>query len=156
MVKSVSHKTNYKKRGEDKMSKKFSLTKTEANYIQEVAAPEKTKDNMMFLGETTNEVYLLLHGGYDKTNGYVIFNQQKLTLRQVFQNLKKEPIFVVLKALQIKHINVLCCHSFYQDSYQEDGIIIETVFNNKGNLIGKRLSPNEYQFITEEEIQNVA
>ena len=137
------------------MAKVFNLTKKEVEYIHDVANL-KERDNMLFFGETTDEVFLLLHGGYDKLGGYVGFNSQELTLCQVYRKLKNESVFVLLKTLDIKHIFVLCCHSFYQDSYKEDGIIIETYFNNKGLLLGEQLSSSEYKFVTEEEKRLVA
>ena len=133
------------------MQKIFHLSKKEVEHCN-ACGNHTGKDNILFFGDNTNEVFLLLHGGVD---GLVEFNHHCLTLEQVYHNLKKEDVFTLLLNLNIKHIYVLCCHSLYQDSYEEDGIIIETYFNNKGCLLGKDfLFKNEfyYGFIEEEDL----
>ena len=68
------------------------------------------------------------------------------------EELQKENVFNLLLKLNIKYIFVLCCHGFYQEPYQKDGVIIKPFFNNKGKVLGEFniLVPNEYRFVTEE------
>ena len=109
------------------------------------------KDNILFFenGSNKNKMFLLLHGSAD---GFVKYNNTMMNLQQVFQALKTEVTFDILTTLDIKCINGLCCHGFYQDPYEENGIIIKPFFTNKGCLLGKQISPHEYQFITEERL----
>lgn len=109
------------------------------------------KDNVLFFGDadTKNKVFLLLHGG---KNGKVLFNGSLISLKDVYHSLRKENVFDILKTLDVKCIYILCCHSYYQQSYEEDGLTIEPYFNNKGRLFGEQLSSTEFRFQTEESL----
>ena len=109
------------------------------------------KDNVLFFGDTDtkNKVFLLLHGGKD---GKVLFNGSLVSLKDIYHYLHKENVFDILKTLDIKCIYILCCHSYYQQSYEKDGFTIKPYFNNKGRLFGEQLSSNEFQFRTEESL----
>ena len=76
------------------------------------------KDNVLFFGDanTKNKVFLLLHGGKD---GKVLFNGSLMSLKDVYHYLHKENVFDILKILDIKCIYILCCHSYYQQSYEK-------------------------------------
>lgn len=110
------------------------------------------KDNVLFFNkDSTNEVFLLLHGN---SCGKVQFNGVLLSLKEVYEELQKENVFNLLSTLNIKYIFVLCCHGFFQESYQKNGVIIKLFFNNKGKVLGEfnPLVPNEYRFVTEEHL----
>ena len=109
------------------------------------------KDNVLFFGDadTKNKVFLLLHGG---KNGKVLFNGTLMSLQDVYYCLRKENVFDILKPLDVKCLYVLCCHSYYQQSYEEDGLTIKPYFNNKGRLFGEQLSSTEFCFRTEESL----
>ena len=109
------------------------------------------KDNVLFFGDadTKNKVFLLLHGG---KNGKVLFNGTLMSLQDVYHSLRKENVFDILKLLDVKCIYVLCCHSYYQQSYEEDGFTIKTYFNNRERLFGEQLSSTEFRFQTEESL----
>ena len=130
------------------MNKKFLTSKKDVERFIE-CGKHSGKDNVLFFGDNTNEVFLLLHGS---TEGFVKYDNQAMTLQQVFQCLKQENIFELLELLKIKYINVLCCHGFYQQTYEENGIIIRPFFNNKGYLLGKKLSSTEFEFKTKESL----
>ena len=130
------------------MNKKFLTSKKDVERFIE-CGNHSGKDNVLFFGDNTNEVFLLLHGS---TEGFVKYDNQAMTLQQVFQCLKQESIFELLELLKIKYINVLCCHGFYQQTYEENGIIIRPFFNNKGYLLGKKLSSTEFEFETKESL----
>lgn len=130
------------------MNKKFLTSKKDVERFIK-CGNHTGKDNVLFFGDKINEVFLLLHGS---TKGFVKYDNQAMTLQQVFQCLKQENIFEMLELLKIKYINILCCHGFYQQIYEENGIIIRPYFNNKGYLLGKKLSPNEFEFETKESL----
>lgn len=92
-----------------------------------------SKDNILLCNEENSEkeVFLVTHGS---PNGTVFFKRNFLTLKEVFQQLKLENIFNILKATGIKYIQVLCCYGKYQTSYTEDGITICPYFVNEGVL----------------------
>lgn len=108
------------------------------------------KDNILFFNEShNNEVFLLLHGS---SCGKVQYNDELLSLQEVYQKLRKEDVFNILPLLNIKRIFVLCCYGGYQTPYEENGISIEPYFTNKGKVKGSfnPLFPNEYHL----EIEN--
>lgn len=76
----------------------------------------------------------------------VLFNGVLRTLKEVFQELKKEKVFNILKILGIKCISVLCCYGGLQYSYQEDGMEIKPYYNNTGVLKGTKVSTNIFEF----------
>lgn len=126
------------------MSKTFYTTKKEVEHFVQ-CAEIKGRDNVLFCDEYSNksEVFLLLHGS---SNGKVLFNGVLRTLKEVFQELKKENVFNILKTLGIKCISVLCCYGGLQHSYQEDGMEIKPYYNNTGVLEGTKVSANTFEF----------
>lgn len=126
------------------MSKFFCTTKKEVEHFIQCANVQG-RDNVLFCDEHSNksEVFLLLHGS---SNGKVLFNGVLRTLKEVFQELKKENVFNILKTLGIKCISVLCCYGGLQHSYQEEGMVIKPYFNNTGVLQGEKISENVFKF----------
>lgn len=122
------------------MTKTFCTSQKEVDrFVQ--CANLKERDNVLFFEEYSNknEVFLLLHGS---SNGKVLFNGVLRILKEVFQELKKENVFNILKTLGIKCISVLCCYGGFQHSYQEKGMVIKPYFNNTGVLQGEKISDN--------------
>lgn len=113
------------------MVKQFHFNRNEAEHCLNLIGKNNPKDNMMFLGNNNKkeEVFLMLHGTLD---GRVQYNNVLLNLEQLYQVLKKEDTFyLITQVWGIKCINIICCHSYYIDNYEEDGISLKTVFNNK-------------------------
>lgn len=116
------------------MKESFHFSQNEAQHFIDICNEDTSKDNMMFLKNIKgkDEVFLMLHG---TTTGYVIYNNEFLTLKELYQCLKKENTFNLITNLWgCKCIHIICCHSYFVDSYEEDGIILKTVFNNKGYI----------------------
>ena len=114
------------------MQQVFHLSNSEKEHCLHLIDNNNPKDNLMFLGNINNQesVFLMLHGTLD---GRVKFNNNYYTLAQLYQVLKKENTFnLITHILGIKCFNILCCHSYYIDDYEKDGITLKTVFNNKG------------------------
>ena len=113
------------------MVKQFHFNQNEAEHCLNLIDKNNPKDNMMFLGNNNKkeEVFLMLHGTLD---GRVQYNNCFYTLEQLYQVLKKEDTFnLITQIWGIKCINIICCHSYYIENYEEDSISLKTVFNNK-------------------------
>lgn len=107
------------------------------------------QDNVLFFNKNSieKEVFLLLHGA---SNGTVTFEGVQLTLEEVYQKLQHENVFELLKALNIKYIQVLCCFGCLQKTFKGKDMTIKSYFDNKGVLLGKPTSDNSFEFTTTE------
>lgn len=104
------------------------------------------QDNVLFFNKNSieKEVFLLLHGA---SNGTVTFEGVQLTLEEVYHKLQHESVFNILKSLDIKYIQVLCCFGGLQKTFKDKDMTIKSYFDNKGVLLGKQTSKNSFEFI---------